>query len=1334
MDQWNAARTASDTSAYGQQQSTQYGQQAQQPLSYDYSASQGSGVAAAASQSAYGSSVASAYGAPSSQQVAQTANPYAGYGQQAATQAPQQTETQQPTYKAASSAGGGVTPQYGGQYGSVYGSTAQVAQQLQGAGGGAATAGGYGQQQQQQQPQQQQQQQSYGGEYGAYSAQSAMARTYGSGAVATPAASTEVKDRGTYSYGQARGAYGQDRQEDATARYQDASRADHVAQQGQGYSAAATLGRAAVAGSSDGARSDYGGRAGGVTADYGAAAAAAAIAAARGAAAVAGSGRGAPATIYGAGSTYGSSGLAPAQQIQQAYGGGVGRGGVSQYGGMMQAQAQAQGQAAYGGGGMAGAGGRGGFGGSYAGYGAGAGQAGQFGGRDYSTVASGGGFQRDLGFGSHRPATRSGPPPGRVYEDRSRDDRSMHRREYDRPREDDRRRDRADVRDKDKDGGRDRAGGRDERGASRDDDRRRDRRDDSGGVRRDERKREVSPSQSKRDHKHSPARDGRKLPYLCKVEPYSLVETSRDYQSVCRRYSKLYVVPEFSRLVACWVGKVVKLDLHQPISFEHDAVDVVVKDPEDAATIASPNSKSSAAALAAASAEKSKAPPVKGSIVWNAKVILMSGADEAAWKELLEDNKPGGDDKDGSKEKDKDKVAHLHNLLKFVVLRKDRGAIQAAGGQWDAALDGGDPAVGDGALLRTAIRCTKESTGIDLSPCANWLRFCEVHYERLTEDGLPSHTEISVMFLPDLHSCLPTLSEWAQTLKARAVAKLEAEAAEKARESEKEKEKERKKKEETDAVAAAAAAATAAAAGASAAATVNAEDSKEEGDGGKREAEAAAGQVEGATDKKEEEKGAEQKQEEPVKAEDASKAGDDVSKDSGDAKAKEAEAEKETEKVSAAVVEVPEPEVTCPGFVVTTKRTKAAKAKEAEAEKETEKVSAAVVEVPEPEVTCPGFVVTTKRTKAAKWKSMTISMDGLLDYDEEDREEGTFELSVFAEVFQELMQSQAGHKILANLEVVRKAGIVRKKEEKKRAREKSEKEKAEEKEKEKATKDKKDNAQDEAPPRKKSKFSDKPEGDDVPAVATPEPEPSKPPSAAPAAPAVATLNDLNELPPTEADGEEEKPDAVAAPKKEQDKEAEDASKVLPAGENGSAPTAAQAGVKEEGGGPAPPAGAAVKEEVPAGDAKEAAKVEPAGGDVEMKDLDGGKESKPVKEEAKAEDVEMKDAAAGGAAASEGGGDAKEEKPMVEAPKVVKRTIVDVELLKAYRYFDRNRTNYLKSEDLKRILHSLGEYLSNKNVKDLVYWANSESGKSRDDRIMYRSFTAKEETMVVATTE
>jgi hypothetical protein len=38
---------------------------------------------------------------------------------------------------------------------------------------------------------------------------------------------------------------------------------------------------------------------------------------------------------------------------------------------------------------------------------------------------------------------------------------------------------------------------------------------------------------------------------ILQIEPYSLVEPERDYLSICKRYSKLYVVPDFSKVMTC---------------------------------------------------------------------------------------------------------------------------------------------------------------------------------------------------------------------------------------------------------------------------------------------------------------------------------------------------------------------------------------------------------------------------------------------------------------------------------------------------------------------------------------------------------------------------------------------------------------------------------------------------------------------------------------------------------------------------------------------------------------------------------------------------------------
>ena len=54
-----------------------------------------------------------------------------------------------------------------------------------------------------------------------------------------------------------------------------------------------------------------------------------------------------------------------------------------------------------------------------------------------------------------------------------------------------------------------------------------------------------------------------------------------------------------------------------------------------------------------------------------------------------------------------------------------------------------------------------------------------------------------------------------------------------------------------------------------------------------------------------------------------------------------------------------------------------------------------------------------------RWRSATISLDGLLDYDEDDKEEPTLELSLFAEAFQEMLSRDYGSHILDSLYAAR---------------------------------------------------------------------------------------------------------------------------------------------------------------------------------------------------------------------------------------------------------------------------------------------------------------------------
>ncbi len=65
-------------------------------------------------------------------------------------------------------------------------------------------------------------------------------------------------------------------------------------------------------------------------------------------------------------------------------------------------------------------------------------------------------------------------------------------------------------------------------------------------------------------------------------------------------------------------------------------------------------------------------------------------------------------------------------------------------------------------MVRTAIRACRALTGIDLSGCTQWHRFLEIHYRRQETHTKPARTETTVIFLPDVWSVMPTASEFPQ--------------------------------------------------------------------------------------------------------------------------------------------------------------------------------------------------------------------------------------------------------------------------------------------------------------------------------------------------------------------------------------------------------------------------------------------------------------------------------------------------------------------------------------------------------------------------------------------
>ncbi|KAH1264621.1 Cell division cycle and apoptosis regulator protein 1 [Glycine max] len=105
-----------------------------------------------------------------------------------------------------------------------------------------------------------------------------------------------------------------------------------------------------------------------------------------------------------------------------------------------------------------------------------------------------------------------------------------------------------------------------------------------------------------------------------------------------------------------------------------------------------------------------------------------------------------------------DRIPHFCNFLRFAVLKKDH-SFMAVGGPWEP-VDGGDPSIDNNSLIKTALRYAKDVIQLDLQNCQHWNPFLELHYDRIGKDGFFSHKEITVLYVPDLSDCLPSLDEW----------------------------------------------------------------------------------------------------------------------------------------------------------------------------------------------------------------------------------------------------------------------------------------------------------------------------------------------------------------------------------------------------------------------------------------------------------------------------------------------------------------------------------------------------------------------------------------------
>ncbi|XP_023715067.1 cell division cycle and apoptosis regulator protein 1 isoform X3 [Cryptotermes secundus] len=154
--------------------------------------------------------------------------------------------------------------------------------------------------------------------------------------------------------------------------------------------------------------------------------------------------------------------------------------------------------------------------------------------------------------------------------------------------------------------------------------------------------------------------------------------------------------------------------------------------------------------------------PPDADYLFSAKVMLMSMPTmEEIFRKCcaLAEDKESKDSSDDARD-----FVHPTRLVNFLVGLRGKNETMAVGGPWSPSLDGQNPDKDPSVLIKTAIRTCQALTGIDLSHCTQWYRFLEIYYRRgeSTHKGrvVPARVETVVLFLPDVWSCVPTRLEW----------------------------------------------------------------------------------------------------------------------------------------------------------------------------------------------------------------------------------------------------------------------------------------------------------------------------------------------------------------------------------------------------------------------------------------------------------------------------------------------------------------------------------------------------------------------------------------------
>ncbi|XP_029635988.1 cell division cycle and apoptosis regulator protein 1 isoform X1 [Octopus sinensis] len=257
--------------------------------------------------------------------------------------------------------------------------------------------------------------------------------------------------------------------------------------------------------------------------------------------------------------------------------------------------------------------------------------------------------------------------------------------------------------------------------------------------------RSHSPSQRARSPKRR--RNPRVVPrYVVQIPKLSLETKEANVMVLKSRYSNLYIPSDFFQANFTWTSA---FPLYRPFQLGTDCTFHVM--PKDTEPVSLNGTECSVPALEPSDADH----------LYSAKVMLLSSP---KLEDIFSKCCGSADDSPDNSRNEQINYQHPTRLIQFLVGLKGKNEPMSIGGPWSPSLDGPNPAEDPKVLIKTAIRCTRALTNIDLSMCTQWYRFAEIRYIRPEEMHkgrlVPARVETVVLFLPDVWSIRPTCLEW----------------------------------------------------------------------------------------------------------------------------------------------------------------------------------------------------------------------------------------------------------------------------------------------------------------------------------------------------------------------------------------------------------------------------------------------------------------------------------------------------------------------------------------------------------------------------------------------